>query len=95
VRPIAMKDLLAHARDAAAAEQRRGREGGGPLQGPAVTAVRGSISPALGGVFAQPIAPGFSVSWCRCSYVGAKDMERLLQPFASDNTVRIDERATW
>jgi general secretion pathway protein D len=24
-------------------------------------------------------------------FVGAKDMERLLQPFANDNTVRIDE----
>ncbi|QJR12705.1 Secretin XpsD [Usitatibacter rugosus] len=55
-----------------------------------ITAVRGSVSPQLGN--AQSALPaGFSVIVVPLRYVGAKEMERLLQPFAADNTVRVDE----
>ena len=55
-----------------------------------INAVRGSISPQLGN--AQSALPaGFSVMVIPLRYVGAKEMEKLLQPFAADNTVRVDE----
>jgi general secretion pathway protein D len=55
-----------------------------------ITAVRGSVSPQLGN--AQAALPaGFSVLVIPLRYVGAKEMEKLLQPFAADNTVRVDE----
>jgi general secretion pathway protein D len=55
-----------------------------------VTAVRGSVSPQLGGNNA-PIPQGFSVVVVPLKFVGAREMAKLLEPFASDNTVRIDE----
>lgn len=55
-----------------------------------VSAVRGSLSPTLGGRFI-PIPQGFSVVVVPLQYVGAREMERLLAPFAQDNTVRVDE----
>ena len=55
-----------------------------------VTAVRGSVSPQLGGSSA-PIPAGFSVLVIPLKYVGAREMSKLLEPFAADNTIRIDE----
>jgi general secretion pathway protein D len=52
--------------------------------------VRGSVSPQLGGD-KRPLPPGFSVIVVPLKYVGAKEMEKLLQPFAADNTIRVDE----
>ena len=55
-----------------------------------LTAVRGSVSPQLGGS-PRPIPAGFSVLVVPLKYVGAREMQRLLEPFAADNTIRIDE----
>ncbi len=55
-----------------------------------MTAVRGSVSPQLGGGSAA-IPQGFSVVVVPVKFVGAKEMARLLEPFAADNTVRVDE----
>ncbi|MGZ5649471.1 MAG: type II secretion system secretin GspD [Usitatibacter sp.] len=55
-----------------------------------VAAVRGSISPQLG-TSAAALPQGFSVIVVPLKFVGAREMQRLLEPFASDNTVRIDE----
>ncbi|WP_171164599.1 type II secretion system secretin GspD [Usitatibacter palustris] len=55
-----------------------------------IAAVRGSISPQIGGT-TLPIPPGFSVVVVPLKFVGAKEMERLLQPFAAENTIRADE----
>jgi general secretion pathway protein D len=55
-----------------------------------ITAVRGSVSPQLGGT-PHPIPPGFSVLVVPLRYVSAREMQKLLEPFAADNTVRIDE----
>jgi general secretion pathway protein D len=54
-----------------------------------VAQVRGSVSPQLGGG-ARPLPPGFSVVVVPLRYVGAREMQKLLEPFAADNTVRID-----
>jgi general secretion pathway protein D len=55
-----------------------------------VSAVRGSISPQLG-TSAAALPQGFSVIVVPLKYVGAREMLRLLEPFASDNTIRVDE----
>lgn len=55
-----------------------------------IAAVRGSISPQLGGD-AMPLPQGFSVIVVPVKYVGAKEMAKILEPFAADNTVRVDE----
>lgn len=55
-----------------------------------INAVRGSVSPQLGGT-PRPIPQGFSVLVVPLKYIGAREMQRLLEPFAADNTVRIDE----
>lgn len=55
-----------------------------------ITAVRGSVSPQLGGG-AAPLSPGYSVLVVPVKFVGAKEMAKLLEPFAADNTVRVDE----
>ena len=39
----------------------------------------------------QPIPQGFSVVVVPLKFVGAREMARLLEPFAADNTVRVDE----
>src|SRR5260221_10572791 len=91
VRPIAMRDLLPtlemllRQNNAAVGKEE------GLYKVLPVSAVRGSISPTLGSPYMAAIPPGFSVVVVPLKFVGAKDMERLLQPFASDNTVRIDE----
>jgi general secretion pathway protein D len=55
-----------------------------------ISAVRGSVSPQLGGT-PRPIPQGFSVLVVPLKYVGAREMQKLLEPFAADNTVRIDD----
>lgn len=55
-----------------------------------ITAVRGSISPQLGGV-QQPLPPGYSILVVPVRFVGAKEMAKILEPFAADNTIRVDE----
>ncbi len=55
-----------------------------------VAAVRGSVSPQLGHS-TLPLPQGFSVLVVPLEYVGAREMAKLLEPFAADNTVRVDE----
>ena len=55
-----------------------------------ISAVRGSVSPQLGGS-PRPIPAGFSVLVVPLKYVSAREMQKLLEPFAADNTIRIDE----
>lgn len=55
-----------------------------------VAMVRGSVSPVLGGPM-RPIPPGFSVVVVPLKFVGAREMARILEPIAADNTVRVDE----
>jgi general secretion pathway protein D len=55
-----------------------------------ISAVRGSVSPQLGGA-TTPLPQGYSVLVVPVKFVGAKEMAKLLEPFASENTVRVDE----
>ena len=55
-----------------------------------IAQVRGSISPQLGGP-ARPIPQGFSVVVVPLKFVGAREMEKILAPFAPDNSIRVDE----
>jgi general secretion pathway protein D len=55
-----------------------------------IGAVRGSVSPQLGGL-ARPIPQGFSVIVVPLRYVSVREMQKLLEPFAADNTIRVDE----
>jgi general secretion pathway protein D len=55
-----------------------------------IAMVRGSVTPQLGGA-AAPIPPGFSVVVVPLKFVGAREMMRLLEPVAADNTIRVDE----
>jgi general secretion pathway protein D len=55
-----------------------------------VNQVRGSVSPQLGGGN-TPLPQGFSVQVVPLKFVGAREMAKLLEPFAADNTVRVDE----
>jgi general secretion pathway protein D len=55
-----------------------------------VSMVRGSVSPQLGGTN-LPIPPGFSVLVVPVKFVGAKEMAKILEPFAAENTVRVDD----
>ena len=54
-----------------------------------ITAVRGSITPQLGGSI-LPIPQGYSVMVVPLKFVGAAEMVKLLEPFAADNTIRAD-----
>jgi general secretion pathway protein D len=91
VRPIAMRDLLPtlemllRMNNAAVVREE------GLYKVVPITAVRGSLSPTLGNVYMPSIPPGFSVVVVPLKYIGAKEMERLITPFAADNTVRVDE----
>jgi general secretion pathway protein D len=90
IKPISMKDLLPtlemllRQNNAAVVREE------GIYKILPVTALRGSISPQLGGT-AAPIPQGFSVVVVPIKFVGAREMAKLLEPFAADNTVRIDE----
>ena len=55
-----------------------------------IGAVRGSVSPQLGGAN-TPVPSGYSVLVVPVKFVSAKEMAKLLEPFAADNTVRVDE----
>lgn len=55
-----------------------------------IQAVRGSVSPQLGGPQVA-VPPGFTVLVVPLKFVGAKEMGKILEPFAADNTVRVDE----
>lgn len=90
IRPIAMKELLPTLemllrQNGAAVVREEGIYKILP-----VTAVRGSVSPQLGGG-STPLPQGFSVIVVPLKFVGAREMQRLLEPFATDNTVRVDE----
>ena len=91
VRPIALKDLLPtlemllRQNNAAVVREE------GLYKVLPIGKVRGSVSPTLGSMYMSPIPPGFSVVVVPLRFVGAKEMERLLTPFASDNTIRVDE----
>jgi general secretion pathway protein D len=91
VRPIALKDLLPtlemllRQNNAAVVREE------GLYKVLPISKVRGSVSPTLGNAYMPTIPPGFSVVVVPLRFVGAKEMERLLAPFASDNTVRVDE----
>jgi general secretion pathway protein D len=90
IRPIPMKDLLPtlemllRQNNAAVVREE------GIYKILPITAVRGSISPQLGGI-ERPIPQGYSVVVVPLKFVGAREMVRLLQPFAADNTVIPDE----
>jgi general secretion pathway protein D len=90
VRPIPMRDLLPtlelllRQNNAAVVREE------GLYKVLPVTAVRGSLSPAIGGPYA-PIPQGYSVVVVPLRFVGAKEMERILAPFAPDNSIRVDE----
>ena len=58
---------------------------------PISIAARGSISPQLGGTGAA-LRPGYSVLLVPVKYVGAKEMARLIEPFAVDQAaIKVDE----
>ncbi len=90
IRPIPMKDLLPtlemllRQNNAAVVREE------GIYKILPITAVRGSISPQLGGVD-RPIPQGYSVVVVPLKFVGAREMVRLLQPFAAENTIIPDE----
>jgi general secretion pathway protein D len=90
IRPIGMKDLLPTLemllrQNGAAVVLEEGIYKIVP-----VSAVRGSVSPQLGASTA-PLPQGFSVLVVPLKFVGAREMARLLEPFAADNTVRVDD----
>jgi general secretion pathway protein D len=90
VKPIALKDLLPTLemllrQNGAAAVREEGLYKILPI-----TAIRGSLSPQLGGVGAA-LPRGYSVQVVPLRYVGAREMAHLLEPFAPENTVRVDE----
>ena len=90
VRPIPMRDLLPTLemllrQNGAAVVKEEGIYKILPI-----SQVRGSVSPQLGGVN-RPLPAGFSVIVVPLRFVGAREMQRLLEPFAADNTIRIDE----
>jgi len=91
VRPIAMKDLLPTLEMLLRQNNAAVVREDGLYKVLPIGKVRGSVSPTLGSAYMSPIPPGFSVVVVPLRYVGAKEMERLLTPFASDNTIRIDE----
>jgi general secretion pathway protein D len=90
IKPIAMRDLLPtlemllRQNNAAVVREE------GIYKILPIAALRGSVTPQLGGI-AQAIPQGFSVVVVPVKFVGAREMAKLLEPFAADNTVRIDE----
>jgi general secretion pathway protein D len=52
--------------------------------------LRGSITPILGNV-ERPVTPGYAVWVVPLKYVGAKEMVRILTPFATENTLIADD----
>ena len=90
VKPIPLKDLLPTLemllrQNNAAVVREEGVYKILPIQ-----QVRGSVSPQLGGG-STAIPQGFSVLVVPLKFVSAREMAKLLEPFAADNTVRVDE----
>jgi general secretion pathway protein D len=90
IRPIGMKDLLPTLemllrQNGAAVVMEEGIYKILP-----VGQVRGSVSPQLG-MTSAPLPAGFSVLVVPLKFVSAREMAKLLEPFAADNTVRVDE----
>jgi general secretion pathway protein D len=89
VKPIAMKDLLP------TLEMLLRQNGAAVVREDniykilPVAAVRGSVSPQLGGTN-LPLPQGFGVVVVPLKYIGAQEMLRLLEPFAPENSVRVD-----
>jgi general secretion pathway protein D len=89
IKPIAMKDLLP------TLEMLLRQNGAAVVREEniykilPVAAVRGSVSPQLGGTN-LPLPQGFGVMVVPLKFVGAQEMLRLLEPFAPENTIRID-----
>jgi general secretion pathway protein D len=58
---------------------------------PAAAAVRGNVTPQLGGS-TRPLQPGYSVLIVPLHYVGVRQMAALLEPFVKDaTTIRVDD----
>ena len=58
---------------------------------PAAAAVRGNVTPQLGGS-TRPLPAGYSVQIVPLHYVGVRQMAALLEPFVKDQTtVRVDD----
>jgi general secretion pathway protein D len=58
---------------------------------PAAAAVRGNVTPQLGGS-SRPLPPGYSVQIVPLHYIGVRQMAALLEPFVKDQTtVRVDD----
>jgi general secretion pathway protein D len=58
---------------------------------PAAAAVRGNVTPQLGGS-SRPLPAGFSVQIVPLHYVGVRQMAALLEPFVKDQTtIRMDD----
>ncbi len=55
-----------------------------------ISAVRGSVSPRLGGT-ERLIPQGYSILVVPLKFVGVREMIRILQPFAADNTIVGDD----
>jgi general secretion pathway protein D len=55
-----------------------------------IAQVRGSVTPQLGGS-SLPLPQGFGVVVVPVKFVGAREMARLLEPFAPEGSVRVDE----
>jgi general secretion pathway protein D len=67
------------------------REGGIWKIVPAAAALRGNVTPQLGGS-SRPLPAGYSVQIVPLHYVGVRQMAALLEPFVKDQTtVRMDE----
>ncbi|HET9580769.1 MAG TPA: type II secretion system secretin GspD, partial [Usitatibacter sp.] len=90
IRPIPMRDLLATLEMLLRQNGAAVVKEAGIYKILPVAQVRGSVSPQLGGGN-RPLPPGFSVVVVPLKFIGAKEMQKLLEPFAADNTVRIDE----
>jgi general secretion pathway protein D len=58
---------------------------------PASIGTRGAVTPQLAG--AAPLPNGFSVQYVQLKYVGVKDMQRILEPYAVEpqSSIRVDE----
>jgi len=54
------------------------------------SAVRGSVAPQLGGS-GRPLPSGYSVLVVPVRFVGAREMAKLLEPFAAADAVRVDD----
>ena len=90
VRPISMKDLLPTLEMLLRQNNAAVVVEDGVYKILPINLVRGSVTPQLGGS-SRPIPPGFSVEVVPLKFVGAREMARILEPFAPENSVRFDE----